>query len=154
DNTRLHPDFGLRHIRTSQGNSSYHAMQWRLDRRFARGFQVNASYTWSKNLDSTSEGIGASTNQDNQRHLTSVPVAQGGLKLDHGPSDFDRTHRFTVAYIWDLPGPAQRILRRALGGWSISGITTFQSGAPFSVMQNLDRNNDGFNDDRPDIGNP
>jgi hypothetical protein len=154
DGTRLHPDFGLRHIRTSQGNSSYHAMQWRLDRRFARGFQVNVSYTWSKNLDSTSEGIGAVTNQDNQRNLTSVPVAQDGLKLDHGPSVYDRTHRLTIAYIWDIPGPAPRILKRALGGWSISGITTFQSGAPFSVMNGFDRNNDGFKNDRPDIGNP
>ena len=154
DGTRLHPNFGLRHIRTSQGNSSYHAMQWRLDRRFARGFQVNASYTWSKNLDSTSEGIAAITNQDNQRNLTSVPVAQGGLKLDHGPSVYDRTHRFTIVYIWDIPGPAQGIVRRALGGWSISGITTFQSGAPFSVMNGLDRNNDGFANDRADIGNP
>jgi hypothetical protein len=56
---RLHPDFGGREIRTSQGNSSYHAMQWRVERRFARGFQVNASYTWSKNLDSASEGVGS-----------------------------------------------------------------------------------------------
>jgi hypothetical protein len=129
-------------------------MQWRLDRRFAQGFQVNASYTWSRNMDSTSEGIGAVTNQGNQRNLTSVPVAQGGLKLDHGPSDYDRTHRFTVAYVWDVPGPARGILKRALGGWSVSGITSFQSGAPFSLQNGFDRNNDGFADDRPDIANP
>jgi hypothetical protein len=49
---RLHPDFGLRRIRTSQGNSSYHAMQWRVDRRFARGFQLTASYTWSRTFAS------------------------------------------------------------------------------------------------------
>src|SRR4030095_11370825 len=55
---RLHPDFGERDIRTSQGNSSYHAMQWRLDRRFARGFLETASYTWSRNIDSTSDGVG------------------------------------------------------------------------------------------------
>jgi hypothetical protein len=154
DGSRPHPDFGLRHIRTSQGNSSYHAMQWRVDRRFAHGFQANASYTWSRNLDSTSEGVAAVTNQGNQRFLTSVPVSQGGLKLDHGPSDYDRTHRFTVVYIWDVPGPARGMLKRALGGWSISGITSFQSGAPFSLQNGFDRNNDMFNNDRPDIGNP
>jgi len=60
---RPHPDFGMRIIRTSQGNSSYHAMQWRVDRRFARGFQVTASYTWSRNLDSNSEGVGGVNNQ-------------------------------------------------------------------------------------------
>jgi hypothetical protein len=59
---RLHPEIGRRTIRTSQGNSSYHAMQWRLDRRFARGFQVTGSYRWSRNIDSTSEGIGGIVN--------------------------------------------------------------------------------------------
>jgi hypothetical protein len=151
---RLHPDLGLRHIRTSQGNSSYHAMQWRVDRRFARGFQANASYTWSKNFDSTSEGIGAVTTQGDQRNLPSMPVAQGGLKLDHGPSDYDRPQRFTVAYIWDIPGPAARLWKAALGGWSISGITSFQSGAPYSLQNGFDRNGDGFTNDRPDISNP
>jgi Carboxypeptidase regulatory-like domain len=151
---RLHPDFGLRHIRTSEGNSSYHAMQWRLDRRFARGLQANASYTWSKNIDSTSEGIGAIDNQGNQRNLPSMPVAQGGLKIDHGPSDYDRPHRFTIVYIWDIPGPAAGIWKGALRGWSISGITTFQSGARFSLQNGFDRNYDGFINDRPDIGNP
>jgi hypothetical protein len=151
---RLHPEFGLRHIRTSEGNSSYHAMQWRLDRRFAHGFQANASYTWSKNIDSTSEGIGAMDNQGNQRNLPSMPVMQGGLKLDHGPSDYDRTHRLTIAYVWDIPGPVRGFWKGALGGWSISGITSFQSGAPFSLQNGFDRNYDGFINDRPDIGNP
>ena len=83
-----------------------------------------------------------------------MPVAQGGLKLDRGPSDYDRTHRFTVAYIWDVPGPAGGFWKYALGGWSLSGITSFQSGAPFTVANGFDRNNDGQQGDRPDIGNP
>jgi hypothetical protein len=96
---RIHAGFGIRHIRTSEGNSSYHAMQWRVERRFAHGFLANASYTWSKYLDSTSEGIGALVNQSHQRNLTSMPVAQDGLKLDHGPSDYDRTHRLAILYM-------------------------------------------------------
>jgi hypothetical protein len=45
--------------------------------------------------------------------------------------------------------------KQALGGWSIAGITVFQSGTPYSVQNGSDRNNDGFFDnDRPDIGNP
>ena len=150
---RLHPDFGVREIRTSQGNSSYHAMQWRLDRRFARGFQTNASYTWSRNIDSTSEGIGSTNNQSQPSNRPSVPVAQGGLKLDRGPSDYDRTHRLTFAYIWDVPSPAGGLWKHALGGWSLSGVTSFQSGAPFTVANGFDRNNDGIPSDRPDISN-
>jgi len=44
--------------------------------------------------------------------------------------------------------------KHALGGWSIAGITTFQSGAPFTVANGFDRNNDAENGDRPDIANP
>jgi hypothetical protein len=44
--------------------------------------------------------------------------------------------------------------KRVLGGWSISGITSFQSGAPFTVSNGFDRNNDGILQDRPDISNP
>jgi len=155
---RLHPDFGGREIRTSQGNSSYHAMQWRVDRRFARGFQVNASYTWSKNLDSASEGVGSpgaqALAQTPGNNRSSVAVAQGGLKLDRGPSDYDRARRLTIAYVWEIPGPAGGFWRRALGGWSLAGITSFQSGTPFTVANGFDRNNDGLPGDRPDIGNP
>jgi hypothetical protein len=151
---RLHPDFGLRWTRNSEGNSSYHAMQWRVDRRFAHGFQLAASYTWSRNMDSTSEGIGANTGQGCPTQRTSVLIAQGGLKLDHGPSDFDRRHRLTVLYVWDVPGPARGLWKRILDGWSIAGITSFQSGAPFTVLNGAERNNDGLATDRPDISNP
>jgi hypothetical protein len=109
---RLHPDFGPRTVRTSQGNSAYHSLQARLDRRFARGFQATASYTWSKSLDSTSEGIGQVETQYLNDNLTSVPVAQGGLNLDRGPSDFDRSQRLAL-----------RICGRSPGGRSVSGST-------------------------------
>src|SRR5439155_22117559 len=89
-----------------------------------------------------------------RRELTSVPVPQGGLKVDRGPSDLNRTHRLTVAYMWDIPGPAGGFWKLALRGWSLSGITSFQSGARFTVGNGFDRNNDGQNSDRPDIGNP
>jgi hypothetical protein len=141
-------------IRTSQGNSSYHAMQLRLDRRFERGFQVDAAYTWSRNMDSTSEGVGNIDNQTPGGEKTSIPVSDGGLRLDHGPSNYDRRHRFTVTYVWILPGPSGRFWRRALGGWSVAGVSSFQSGAPFTIANGFDRNNDGIPNDRADIGNP
>jgi Carboxypeptidase regulatory-like domain len=149
----LHPGFGVRAIRTSQGNSSYHAMQWSVDRRFSSGFLVKASYTWSKNIDSTSDGVGGSDIQSGNGNRTSVPLAQGGLKLDRGPSHFDRSHRATVVYVWDLPGPSHGFWKHPIGGWSVAGITSFQSGAPFTVLNAQDRNSDGEPQDRPDIGN-
>ena len=154
DGQLLHSAFGSRRIRASEGNSSYHSLQWRLDRRFAASFELSAAYTWSRNMDSTSEGVGTQTNQSSGANLSSVPISQGGLKLDHGPSDYDRTHRLTALYLWNIPGPAKGFWGRALGGWSVSGIATFQSGAPYTIFNGIVRSNAGGGGDRPDISNP
>jgi outer membrane receptor protein involved in Fe transport len=151
---RVYPDYGPAMVLTSQGNSSYHALQTRLDRRFNHGFQLSASYTWSKDIDSTSDPTSQSTQDPGGVYMTSVPISQGGLKLDRGLSEYDRTHRLTVAYLWAIPGPRSGWLKNALRGWSLAGITTFQSGTPFTVANGFDRNNDGISEDRPDIGNP
>jgi hypothetical protein len=75
---RVYAALGPRDVRTSEGNSSYHGLQTRLDRRFARGFQLAVSYTWSKFIDSTSDGVGNINPQDNTTNKTSVPISQGG----------------------------------------------------------------------------
>lgn len=155
DGARLHPDFGPRTIRSSQGNSAYHSLQTAVNRRFARGFQMSASYTWSRSIDSTSEGIVQVSTQNASPGLTSVPAALGGLKLDRGISDFDRNQRLTLLYTWAIPGPSKGAWKAFLGGWSIAGITTFQSGTPFTIINGSDRNLDGWVPmDRPDISNP
>jgi hypothetical protein len=152
---RLYPEHGWRTVRTSQGNSAYHSLQARLDRRIARGLQLGASYTWSKSLDSTSEGIGQVNNQYASINLTSVPVALGGLKLDRGLSDFHRGQRLTLVYVWEVPGPSRGPWKQVLGGWSVAGITTFQSGTPYTIINGSDRNLDGIAEmDRPDIADP
>src|SRR5262249_1172665 len=108
---RLYANSGSAIVKTSQGNSSYEALQTKLDRRFAHGFQLSAAYTWSKFIDSTSEGVGYMNNQQPDRqNRTSIPIMQGGLKLDRGLSDFDRPQRLTLSYLWAVHGPRS--------GWS------------------------------------
>jgi len=152
---RLYPDYGPVIAKTSEGNSSYHSLQALLNRRFARGFQVSAAYTWSKMIDSTSDGVGTANVQDpNSGNLTSVPVMYGGLKIDRAVSDFDRPQRLAIAYAWSLPGPRTGWAKYVLGAWQLAGITIFQSGTPFSVANGFDRDNYADNEDRADIGNP
>src|SRR5439155_25391431 len=129
-----YPDYGQVIVKTSEGNSSYHSFQTHLDRRLARGFQLSASYTWSKMIDSTSDGLGNTNVQEPAGgNLTSVPVMYGGMKLDRAVSDFDRPHRLTIAYVWVVPAPRSNWLKHSLGGLQPAGITTFQSGTPYSV---------------------
>jgi hypothetical protein len=151
---RLFTTVGIRRWRTSGADSEYNSGQLRIDKRFSHGLQFGTSYTWSKNMDSTSEVFATGNTQS---ALAVVPAFLGGLKLDWGPSDYHRKHRFVTSFVWDLP-----FLRgnnswagKLLGGWQLNGILSFQSGAPFTIANGRDRNGDGqVGPDRPDLGNP
>jgi hypothetical protein len=107
-------------LRSNWASSTYHAFQGNYRRRFAKGVLVNAAYTWSKTLDNISSD-NAVVEQDARN-----------IGNNRGPADFDRTHRFTAQYVIDIPNPirSQKLL---LGGWSLNGGVTLQSGAPFSI---------------------
>ena len=59
-----------------------------------------------------------------------------------GPSDFDRTHRLTISFTVEVPslGRDGSLTRAVTAGWNVSGIVTYQSGTPFSVIGNPTRN--------------
>jgi hypothetical protein len=110
---------------TPDVNSNYHAMNARLQRRFANGFQFDAIYRWSKSLDQLSyEGPGGVTNQ-------TYPLNN---KTEWGPSDFDVRHNITLSGIWDLPffRKQNNLAGKLLGGWQISGIWTHHTGFPWT----------------------
>jgi hypothetical protein len=102
----------------------------RIEKRFSRGFNFGASFTWSKllgniNEPGTSEGndAGSYSNFYNRR-------------ADYGPNANDIEKRLNFYWVYELPfGHGRRWLansplRYAVGGWSISNVTTIQSGAP------------------------
>jgi hypothetical protein len=107
--------------------SNYHSLQITAAHRFAKSLHFQAAYTWSKALDATSSGNTAFNTAIND---------QTNLRDSYGPADFDRAHRFVINYNWDLPffAHSEGIVKTVLGGWTLSGITTFQSGTPFTVI--------------------
>jgi hypothetical protein len=107
--------------------SSYHSLQLTASHRFSRDFYFQAGYTWAKALDATSTGNTAFNTAIND---------QTNLRDSYGPSDFDRTHRFVVSYNWDLPfmRKASGVTGALLSRWALSGITTFQSGTPVTII--------------------
>ena len=121
------PAFGDFLLAYNAGNSNYNALTARADKRFARGFTLLASYTWSKAIDvGHTDEFGS--------HFTR-------LRLDRGPSTYDARQRFVGSYTWELPfGSKQRFLSGVSGaadklitGWQVNGITTFQSGQQVNV---------------------
>jgi hypothetical protein len=105
--------------------SHYHSLQTTLSRRWGAGY-LQAAYTFSKALDATSTGNTAFNTAFND---------ESNIRNSYGLADFDRTHRFTVSYQYDLPffSKSSGFTHHALGNWAISGITTVQSGTPFSI---------------------
>jgi hypothetical protein len=105
--------------------SHYHSLQTSLSRRWDAGY-FQAAYTFSRSTDATSTGNTAFNTAFNDETT---------LDASRGLSDFDRTHRLSVSYRYDLPflRSGQGWKRAVLGGWAVSGITIFQSGTPFSV---------------------
>ncbi len=111
-------------------NSHYNGLQLTADKRLAHGFQVQANYTWSRCMDTVSNGgflpfaAGAI--------LSPLP---GELGRQYGPCDYDVRHNLTAQYVYQLPGKFRnRMLARALNGWQVSGTAFRHSGLPFSVL--------------------
>src|SRR5712691_9171567 len=106
--------------------SHYHSLQTTVSRRWPLGY-FQAAYTWSKSTDATSSGNTA---------LNTAFNDESDLENSRGLSDFDRKHRLSVSYRYDLPffkeatGAKGMLLR----DWAVSGITILQSGAPFSFI--------------------
>lgn len=133
-------DFGDILSSNWQENSVYNGLQTRLERRFRSGLSFLAAYTWSHAIDTASRGSGGSWHQNAYR-----------LRDDRASSDFDVRHRFSYSYLYQLPfGRGKRFFDRAgllpqllVGGWTLSGITTFMTGNPFSVTVAGDRANVG-----------
>ncbi|MBV8071900.1 MAG: carboxypeptidase regulatory-like domain-containing protein, partial [Acidobacteriaceae bacterium] len=111
----------------NDANSIYNAFVATISHRFSHGLQFQGAYTFSRAIDETSTG---------NTSLNSAVNDQVTLKDSRGLADFDRTNRLIISYTYDLPFFAnEKGLRHAvLGSWFISGITTFQSGAPFTVL--------------------
>lgn len=118
-------------------------------KRFSANYSLLTSYTWSKALDFGE--FGTESNQYNYR-------------VDHGPAVFDRASILTIGHTVMLPfGHGQRWgsnssgwANAILGGWQWTGITTFESGLPFSVVQGNNASLNTFDMTlRPDrTGNP
>jgi hypothetical protein len=142
---------GSRVIRSNSGSSSYHAGQVSVQQRIRNGLAVTGSYTYSKLIDNGSE-LFASAGLSNSS-LPIIPHFFGGEGNERGVSLFDRTHRAVFTYVYDLPFMREQrgALGRIVGGWQLSGITTFESGTPFTVTNGVDSNGFVGNNDRPDF---
>jgi Carboxypeptidase regulatory-like domain len=122
---QLRPYQGYRSIAIVQPryNSNYHSLQLSATHRFTGSSQVNAFYTWSKNL----------TDSINDR--TTSPQNGYDIRSEYQLAAFDRRHILSINYVYELPffKTQQGFVGKVLGGWQVSGIATYNTGLPFTA---------------------
>jgi hypothetical protein len=132
---RVDPTRGLIRLRTNTGESTYHSLQLSGEQRFNKGFSAGFHYTYSSFKDDGSDTFNPSSGE--------VATPQDPFDIDAGefaPSTYDRPHRFTANFVWELPVLKEQkgVLGRLFGGWQISSASTWQSGVPFTVFNGAD----------------
>jgi hypothetical protein len=118
--------------------SNYHSMQLSLQKRFSAGFTFRAAHTWSKALGDYNSEV--------------VPWFLPGTidRLQYGPMDIHRAHRFVMSWVWELPttNSSNGFVRQLLNGWQWTGVGQYQTGQPYTVTSGQDNSLDGIGDDR------
>lgn len=143
---------GPRTIRTNGASSIYHAAQFEVKRRFANGLSFTTAYTRSKVIDNASEIFSYGNTSSLQN--SSIPSFFGGMTLDRGIGFFDRPDRLVFTYIYELPFMKSQkgVAGHLIGGWQLSGLTTYESGVPYTVVNGLDHDGIGGGTfDRPNF---
>jgi Carboxypeptidase regulatory-like domain/TonB dependent receptor-like, beta-barrel len=135
--------FGSINAQTSDGNSSYNALNLDVKKRFSNHFQFLASYTWSHSIDDSSDLQTLLLPQDNRNF--------GAERAD---SLFDQRHRFVFSGVIASPSSwaSEDGFHRALSNFTIAPIFEISTGRPFNILSNQDTNNDQSNQtDRPSV---
>ncbi len=130
----------------SEGTSWYNGLEVSLTKRLSHGFQLLASYTFSKTLDSDGADIN-STSSGNALTLGD----QNSPAQRWGRASFDRTHRFVFSETWSLPSPSAGLRRVLLGGWEFASIVTIQSGSALTIADTNANNVFGISEDRAQL---
>jgi hypothetical protein len=128
DFLRPFPGYGAITYYEMGGLSSYNALQVAVNRRFTRGLQFGAAYTYSKTMDYT-DG-----DRDVLANYRPLRVWQYGL------AGFDQTHVMVINYTYDLPRATRlwdnKVVKAVFDDWQLSGITALASGTPSGITLN------------------
>lgn len=123
----------------NQFNSNYHSLQVKAVKRFSHGLQFLGTYTYGKSIDDKS---GSAVTGGGDSNPDAKPQDPFNIASERARSSFDQTHRFILAYNYDLPVGRGRkfgsnwhpVVNAFLGGWQANGIFTLATGLPFSVF--------------------
>lgn len=143
---RPFPQYGyVRNQLESQGQSWYNALNLRLDRRFSRGLQFGANYTWAKLITDASDDLFGGSPVGG---VVQNPYDRRSLRATSPSSPL---HAIAINYLYELPfGHGRRWLNSGFGnaifgGWQVGGVQRYQGGTPLVIRSTGNRGNDFLN---------
>jgi hypothetical protein len=138
-------------------NSTYHALQVRVEKRFSNGLQLLGTYVFSKSIDDSSVACGCTT------WLGGATSLQDPNRryLERSVSQFDIPHVFQFSYVYQFPlgrgkrfgGHMNPVLDAVVGGWQTNGIWRFDNGMPLSLTVSNSRPLPTYGAQRPNLLN-
>jgi hypothetical protein len=139
-------------------SSSYHALQLRVEKRFANGLQILGTYVFSKSIDNSSETCGCTTWLGGTTSLQDP----NNRALERSVSQFDIPQVFQFSYVYALPfgkgkkfgGSWNGFVDAILGGWQTNGLWRFDDGLPLSISLANSRPLPTYGTQRPNLIGP
>jgi len=128
---RPYPGYNSIKVDQNDANSRYNSLQVSLRSQFHE-LSVQAAYTYSHAYDSSLNA----TNGGDGGDLDYVTNPYAGWRYDVGPSEYNRQNIAFINFIYDIPflrKSGSRLLRDTVGGWSVSGVVTVESGLPLEL---------------------
>lgn len=147
---RRNPAFDRVRFKSTDSNSRYNGLQFKLSHTSSAGLQFQFAYTYSKVMDQQ----GGLLTADNGQRDPSTGMDPEDPGRDWGRAAFDATHNFTSSVTYPVPFKSNnRAASLALSGWELSGIATAMSGQPMTAQLSFDnsRTGDSGAGDRPDL---
>ncbi|HTD96889.1 MAG TPA: carboxypeptidase regulatory-like domain-containing protein [Edaphobacter sp.] len=119
------------------GTASYNSLQVGLEKRLSHGFQIQSNFTWSHAFDVGGSGDPSFESSVSDPH---------NIGHDRGPSSLNYPVVSVTNFTYQAPKfeSFNPIIRNVIGGWSLSGLVTLQSGPPFTINGGNGNNNSGF----------
>jgi Carboxypeptidase regulatory-like domain len=148
--TKANPNVANTTSWVGQGVSNYNGLEVDVRRQLSHGLQLRGVYTFASNLDN-----GSAWNTSVSANTPAFVMYPGNPALDYGPAATNIRHAGAINGTWELPFSqgllASPVAKELVGGWSLSGIATLQSGFPFSPQlgYNPTGNGDTRNPVRP-----
>ena len=126
---RPYPQFGNISYLDSSASANFNSFQLLVEKRYSKGLELAASYTWSKSLDTVGDGTG---------DASAPPYAFNVRGTMYGPSSFDERQRLVLSYVYELPfgagkkylGGTHGVAGWLVGGWELSGHRHVRFGTP------------------------